>query len=407
MPRSVHGRRDARQNVRRAQVRQGRFRTQRELPASGRGRHAPCLIGLPLNVTVPKIKNVRWRYCARCDEKPAATLGGSLLRLGICRAEDWTGSAIDFVERGFNRFCQANGATEARKIWEGDLRVTDQLFALTERERNEASAEMAGPPQKLFLLGDFSAAASIPIGATLPHLEREHELLPAAFYAVFGQHLCKWMRIYDCRDALEYAEMGMIDMDEEQLQDSCYPRVKTNIPACLARRLKMNPARALALLKEVQPRLRGSTARQLLGHLLDMHKNSSRYRHAWPSKSLQQIPGLEEFLEDSDGVGPGALICWYEGDAISACFEEEMSYMGQNGPLAPSILLAITPDQPSKTLDRQVKHIFDYAGAMLRSLASAAKIVEIIRELYDECLREHRLQSGLQAQPGSSGIREE
>jgi len=32
---------------------------------------------------------------------------------------------------------------------------------------------------------------------------------------------------------------------------------------------------------------------------------------------------------------------------------------------------------------------------MLRSWPSAAKIVEIIRDLYDEYLREHRLESGL------------
>ncbi len=365
------------------------------------------MIGLPVHVTVPKIQDVRLRYCARWDEKPAAKLGSSLLRLGICRAEDWTGSAVDFVECGFSRFCKANGAVDAGKVWEGDLRIMDQLFALNERERNEARADMDGPAQRLFLSGDFTAAASIPIGATLPHLEREHKLLPAVFYALFVHDLCRWMRVYDCRDALEHAEMAMIDIDEEQLQDSCYPQVKANVPACLSQRLKMNPVRALALLKEIEPRLRGSTARQLVGHLIDMHENSSGHRHAWPHELARQIPGLEEFLEDSDGIGPGALISWYEGDAISACFEEEMSYMGQNGPLGPSILLAISLEQSDNALNKQVKHIFDYAGAMLRSLASAARIVEIIRELYDEHLREHRLKSGLQAQPRASGVRDD
>jgi len=37
---------------------------------------------------------------------------------------------------------------------------------------------------------------------------------------------------------------------------------------------------------------------------------------------------------------------------------------------------------------------------MLESLAWAAKIVEIIREIYDEYLREHRLNSGFQTEPG-------
>src|SRR6202521_1046927 len=256
MSRSVHGRPDGRQDVRRAQVRRGRFSGRRAIPATRRSCHAPCLIGLPVDVTVPKIRDIPWRFCTRWDEKPAATLGSSLLRLGICRTEDWTGSAVDFVERGFKRFCKVNGAEDVRKVWQGDLRIMDQMVDLTEQERDQASAEMDGTPQTLFLVGDFTAAASVPIGSTLPHLEREHRLLPAAFYALFIQALWKWMRVYGVSDALEHAEIGMTDMDEDQLEDSCYPRVKAEIPACLGTRLKMNPAFAFRLLREIQPTLR-------------------------------------------------------------------------------------------------------------------------------------------------------
>jgi hypothetical protein len=53
----------------------------------------------------------------------------------------------------------------------------------------------------------------------------------------------------------------------------------------------------------------------------------------------------------------------------------------------------------AKELDKEVRRVFDHAAAMLRSLASAAKIIEIIRDLYDEYLREHRVKSGLPAAP--------
>jgi hypothetical protein len=353
------------------------------------------------------VANIRSRYCARWDEKPAADLGISLLRLGICRPDDWTGSAVDFVERGFKRFCKLNGAEEARKIWEGDLRIMDQVFDLTEPERNQAQTETDGPPQTLFLTADFSAAASIPIGAALAHLKREHDLLPAAFYRLFVHHLWRWMRVYSVTDALDHAEMGMIDADEEGLRESCYPKVKTEIPICLRNRLKMSPSRAWRLLKEIRPQLRSDASRKLVDRLLEMHRHSAGYTHAWPHKSMQQIPGLEEHLENCDGLGPGCMISWYEDDAISACFHEEMSYMGQNGPLEPSLLLAIPLDQPRSRLDRQVRRVLNYAGAMLRSLAATAKIVAIIRELYDEHLREHRIKSGLQIEPGTSGVRNE
>jgi hypothetical protein len=310
------------------------------------------------------------------------------------------------VERGFTRFCKANGAETANRIWQGDLRIMDHMFELTERDRHQIRAEMDEAPQRLFLVGDFSAAASIPIGSTLSHLEREHKLLPAAFYSVFVRDLWKWMRVYACADALEQAEMSMIDMDKSDLNESFYPQVDTTIPDCLRGRLKMSCSRAASLLKEIQPRLRGSIARQLVGHLLDMHENARGYVRAAPYKLMQVIPGLEEYLDESDGCGPGCLISWYEDDAISACFDEEMRYMGQNGCLAPPVLLAIHLVSPTRELDKQVKRVFEYAGAMLRSLAAAAKIIEIIREIYDEHLREHRLKSGLQTEPSPAGLRD-
>jgi hypothetical protein len=161
------------------------------------------------------------------------------------------------------------------------------------------------------------------------------------------------------------------------------------------------------LLKEIQPQIRETTARNLVKHLMDLHEHSARRRHAWPSNCMPQIPELEDYLADADSDGPGCIISWYENDAISACFEEEMSYMGQNGPAAPSILLPITLKHVRDALDREVRHVFDYVGAMLRSLSAAARIVEIIRELYDEHLRQHWLKSGLQTEPSSSGLRDE
>ena len=69
--------------------------------------------------------------------------------------------------------------------------------------------------------------------------------------------------------------------------------------------------------------------------------------------------------------------------------------------------LSIHLDKPEKELDEEVRRVIDHAGAMLRSLASAAKIVELVRDLYDEYLREHRLESGLPVEPGAAGVREE
>jgi len=139
-----------------------------------------------------------------------------------------------------------------------------------------------------------------------------------------------------------------------------------------------------------------------------MDAHGQGHQHAWPGHLREKdVPGIGDWLMDAEYSRPGCLITWYENDAINACFDEEAQHMGENGPCQPNVALPIQLDQPTKKLDEQVRQVFDHAGAMLRSLALAAKVVEIIRELYDEYLREHRIQPGLPAEPRSAGVRDE
>jgi len=279
-------------------------------------------------VTVPNLTGVPWRFCTRWDEQPAGALGKSLLRLGICEPEDWTGSAVDFVERGYKRFCNRNGAKEAGSIWYGNLRIMDSLFDMTELEYHNSRSEMNGPPNTLFVVGGYDQAASIPIGATLPLLEREHPRLPSAFYKVFVHDLNKWMRVYDYTDACYHAEMMMEGVPEGDLEDSYLRDVAKSVPACLPKpELALNSrtvSRAVSFLSTSYSGLRSTVARQLVRHLLDLHEECAGYQHPWPSKLVDEVPGLEEFLSDADGCGPGCAITWFEDDAISAAFDEEM-----------------------------------------------------------------------------------
>ena len=331
----------------------------------------------------------------------------SLLRLGICRPSDWSGSAVDFVERGFSRFCRENGAAEAKKVWVGDLSISDCLFELTEQERNQTEAGREEPAQQLFLIADYEAAASIPIGATLECLKAVDKLLPAAFYHVLIANLYKWMRVYDYLDAQEHAEMWMEDMSDEELEASVYRRVPVEIPDCIKEHFKrLTQAGARALLEQIRPRR--SALRQLIQYTLEMDASGQGHEHAWPGHLTEKdVPGIGDWLMDAESSRPGCLITWYEGDAINACFDEEAQHMGENGACQPNVAIPIHLDQSPKKLDKQVKRMFDHARAMLRSLASGAKVVETIRELYDEHLRKHRLQSGLPAEPGLASVRDE
>jgi hypothetical protein len=331
----------------------------------------------------------------------------SLLRLGICRASDWSGSAVDLVERGFSRFCRLNGALEAKKVWVGDLRIADCLFEVTEQERDQIEAGRENAAQQLFLIGDYEAAASIPIGPALAVFKAEHDLLPSAFYNVLSANLYKWMRVYDYTDAQEHAQMWMEDLSEEERLASVYRRVAIEIPECIKKPSNTRKyQKARALLEQAKPRR--SLVRQLIRHTLEMAACGQGWEHAWPGQLTEtEVPGLGDWLMDAESSRPGCLITWYENDAVNACFDEDAQHMGENGPCQPNIAIPIRLDQSAKRLNEQVKHLFDYAGAMLRSLAAGAKAVEIIRELYDEYLREHRLQSGFSAEPGLAGVREQ
>ena len=329
------------------------------------------------------------------------------MRLGICTAQDWSGSALDLVDRGFKRFCLANGASDSKKIWDGELRITDCQFDSYGSSQDPFDPE---PPREsgcLYLIGDFNSSASIPIGPILAQLHKEHDLLPKTFFEVLTENLYKWMRVYDYRDAVEQANCYMEDADPEDLKESFYPQVEKKIPECLRTPSSIGYEKAVNFLTDSQAKIRSPIARQLLREVLAMDSHGKGREHAWPRELIDRVPGLEEYLSETDGCCPGCAITWHEDDEISACFDEEASTTGQNGPLEPSTMVMIQVDLPQRQLDDEVRRVFDYAGAMLRSLASGARVVELIREVYDEYLRDHRVKPGVQVEPCSAGVRQE
>ncbi len=360
-----------------------------------------------METTIPSLSNIRWQYCTRTDEQLAARLGKSLLRLGICSARDWSGSAVDLVDRGFKRFCRANGGDEARKVWDGELRITDCEFPSYDSPCSPFEPDPEPESGVLYVVGEFNSSASAPIGPLLTQLQQEHELLPRAFFEVFTANLYKWMRVYDYRDALEQANCYMEDADVEDLKDSFYPLVEKKIPECIRVSENIGYKNAVCLLEDIQPRLRSPIARQLIRDVLKMDSQGKAYEHAWPRKLADQIPGLNEYLSDTDGCCPGCAITLHESDEISACFDEEANTMGQNGPLEPSMMLMIRLDRRVNQLDKEVRGVFDYIRAMLRSLAAGARVVELIREIYDEYLCNDRIKSGVQVEPSPPGVRQE
>ena len=199
------------------------------------------------------------------------------------------------------------------------------------------------------------------------------------------------MRVYDYSDAVEHSELWLSELDEDSEPNSVYRKVKEGIPPCLTTSSSLSENKARRILRETGSSLRSSTLRELVRYVLALDDLGRGFRHPWAGALIKKFPEIEQLLDGADGCGPGCLISWHENDEIQACFDEEMRCIGQEGPLEPPIVLAIPLRGSVHQVDKAVKEVLAHAATMLRSLAKAAKIVEIIREIDDEHLRQHRL----------------
>jgi hypothetical protein len=353
-------------------------------------------------VTLPRLKGIYPRYCSRSDDEPAAKLAVSMLRLGISRVSDWSGSAVDFVSKGLARFCRSHRLSTVNRVFpQSCIQLLDEILERNEYERSQS--EDSGPSSRMFLTVNYEQAAMLQIGPTLSLLEQADKDLPAAFFMVLAKNLGRWMRVYDYRDAEFEAEDQIGMMEEEDLKESFYPQVKSLRPGCLKTLPKYKPA--VKYLQEWLPKCAKGRMRFLIRSCLDLHAFGERHELPWPSDLRDRVPEMDDYLEHSDYPGPGALIVFEEEDLIEACFTEEMQYLGQNYMIGSTAMLLIALDQNPAALDREVKAAFAYLGAMLRSLAVAAELIEMIRGVYDENLRQRRLESRVQAEQSVAGVR--
>lgn len=362
------------------------------------------MIGQPTGITLPTLNGVRLRYCSRRDEQPAAILAKSMLRLGISRINDWSGSAVDFVDRGLARFCRVNGSDRVSSVFSDlSLRFLDELLEMNEYERSQA--ETAGPSTKMFMHVYHGQAEMVQIGPTLVLLSSIHEELPGALFVVLAHNLRRWMRVYDFRDACSFAKEQIDFLDPEELKESFYPQVKKIRPSCLRRLPKYRTA--VRQLEATVPIIKDSLASQLVKHCLRMHEQGARCERALPYSLRNEVPEIEEYLADMDEPVPGALIVFDEDDLIEACFNEDMQHIGQNHFIGPSLMMVMDLSQDSVALDARVKVCFDYVGAMVRSLVSGSAAIEMIRGIYNEDLRKRGIKQGLPTQSSPAGLRRE
>jgi hypothetical protein len=189
MSRSVRGRPGNRGN---APIPEKGLRSNR---ASGRDRYDSIrVIGEPITVTLPRLRDIRPRYCSRSDDRPAAVIALSMLRLNIAQLGDWNGSAVDFISKALARFCRSHGLdTVSRVFQESSIRILDEILEQSEYDRSVSGDREQS--SRMFLMVDYDQSAMLQIGPTLSLLHGCDKNLPAAFYQVVATNLRRWARV--------------------------------------------------------------------------------------------------------------------------------------------------------------------------------------------------------------------
>ena len=197
----------------------------------------------------------------------------------------------------------------------------------------------------------------------------------------------------------------MEDLSEEELRDSFYPQIARSVPKCLpeppmnfSRRSVTN---AVRFLESRVGTLRGSVVRRLVTDVLEMYGESRGHEHRWPSQLAGKNAGLGEYLSDAETIGSvGCAITWYEDDVIGAASMTRCDIWARTLRCNPACCCGSGSHNRRISWTVEVKLVFDHVRAMLRSLRIGARIVNLIREVDDEHLREHRKKSGLSNSAG-------
>src|SRR5262249_30559274 len=159
-----------------------------------------------------------------------------------------------------------------------------------------------------FLMADYNQAAQIPIGSTFQKLEQIEKLLAQAFYRVFLNNLWKWMIAYDYQSALHHAEMWIDGLDEEEIKESFYANVAKTPPPCLRGASRLSLTRAARILARSESQLPPGWAKRLVTLTLELDQHGKDHVHLCPQELREQVPAIEDFLNDADGCVPGCVI---------------------------------------------------------------------------------------------------
>jgi hypothetical protein len=290
-------------------------------------------------------------------------LAQTLVEIGIANEFDWIEAErvpAALVDAVFCRFLHDHGQETVGEHFELYLTLGESIV---DTSYSDSGADSNG---QLFLVLNTESSFPLGVGTAIEELERFHPGMGASFYETLRQSLYRWVRVYDDWDARNRIEQMVEWAEGEEDPDSCeIPKLEQDLPECLrSHESSESPPSLDSYSVPTDPWLK---------ELVETTLGLQRVSHL-----INRPPLDEEWLEyqrsyhSLDLPLPAVLMYFRPGDAVTACFDDECEYWGQETP-EPNLIIPLRPDDPAS-----VRQALAVVETLMRVLILTVRIKTLI-----------------------------
>jgi len=293
------------------------------------------------------------------------SLAQALVEIDLATESDWTAAGripAALVDSVFHRFLRNCGQEVIAEHFELYLTLGESIF---DARYSDSGTDSNG---QLFLVLNTESSFPIGFGSVIEELEACHPGMGVAFYDTLRQALCRWIRVYDDRDA-SYRLEQMVEWAEGEDDPDSYeiPKLDQDLPQCLSSRESADSSHSLdSFPAPAEPRLK-----DLIETTLELDR---------ASHSMERPRVDEEWLEyqrsyySLDMPVPSVLLYFRPGDAVMACFDDEFEFWGQETP-EPNLIIPLRRTDPGS-----VRQAFTVLETLMRVLVLTVRIKTLIED---------------------------
>jgi hypothetical protein len=316
-------------------------------------------------LTIPKLAVVHGGEKISFGASSLTALATSLVEIGLADQADWmtaNSSPSGLVNLVLRRFLADHGQAVVAEHFELFLTLGESIVDSVYGERDGTSAE------RLFFVLNTESSFPLCVGRAMDSLESDQPGMGEAFYECLRQSLYRWVRVYDdwdARDRIEQMKEWVEEGDDEQSYE--IPNLESDLAACLRNRKPPDSAKTLASF----PLSPDAALKKLVELAVELEK---------VSHSVERPKLDEDLLQDIrdrhslDLPLPSIVLYFRNGDAVTACFDNECEFWGQETP-EPNLIVPVRPDD-----HEHVREALRVIEVLLRVLVLTVEIKNIAEQ---------------------------